>query len=85
MSDRQTHLDLAPWPPGARLPAAVKIHSADIRGSTAVRIWPTSVPLAGVITSASRRQDQIQKGLTRHWGGRPPELTKQLDVILILD
>lgn len=42
------------WPPGTRLSAAIKTDPADIKGSTAVHIWPTSGPLqAGTTTSAS--------------------------------
>lgn len=33
------------WLSGTRLSPAIKTHSADIKGSTAVHIWPASAPL----------------------------------------
>lgn len=32
------------WPLGTRLSAAIQTHSADIKGSTAVHMWPASAP-----------------------------------------
>lgn len=73
------------WPSGTRLSAAIKTHSADIKGSTAVHIWLTSAPPGRdnnicILMTGPKLVRQAPE-LTK----KPPELTEKLEMILILD
>lgn len=65
LPDQVMEKQASSWPPGARLSqTAIKTHSADIKSSRAVHIWPASAPpgRANNIHILITRQDAQEAG-----------------------